>query len=79
MPVRIIRRSQQAQPRLEPTADERGALVRLGETYLGRIVQVTATGNWLAYPPRYLVESVKTEAEAIAYLVQHKDKAGKAA
>ena len=60
--------------RLEPTADRHGgALVWLGELYLGRIVQGAV--SWLAYPPRYLMESLGTKEGAIAYLVQHKDKA----
>ena len=77
MPVKIIR-VPKAKPvagtiRLEPTADGQGALVWAGELYLGRIVQGAI--GWLAYPPRYLMDATDTKAQAIAYLVKHKDKA----
>ena len=76
MPVRIIRKPKPAaELRLEPTADKEGALVWLGDLYIGRIVRVSMTGGWLAYPPRYLAERSDTKDGALAYLAQHKDKA----
>ena len=77
MPIKIIRvpkaKPVEAATRLEPTADKHGALVWAGDRYLGRILQGAI--GWLAYPPRYLVESLNTKDDAIAYLVKYKDKA----